>query len=690
MKSTDIRNVVFLGHSGVGKTTVGESMLYISKATDRLGQIADGNTVLDYDPEEIKRHVSVQAVVAPCNWQGKKINIIDTPGYFDFVAEQLEGVAAADSAIIVLAGDSVSVGAEKAWDIVTKAKMPRMFFVNRLNEENANFEKLYASMRETFGTSCVTLQLPVFVNRAMVGMVDTVKMVGYKIGKDGTFVEDAIPASVKDEAESIHNDLKEAVAESDEELMMKYFEGEEFTDEEMVTGLKKAIVAGTCAPVLVGAANENTGVKKLLDFIVEYLPDPTEVPPVVGTDKDGNPVEIKVDAAGSPLAFVFKTIVDPFVGRLSIFKVYSGTIKADNQIYNVNEEADERFTQVFTLRGKKQQQATEIIAGDIGAVSKLTVTQTNDTLGTKANQIELPAIQFPEAQIVQAITPKTRGDEDKLNSSLSRLAEEDPTFHFGQSPDTGESTVSGMGEMHIDIIMSKLKTRYGVGVDISDPKIAYRETIRSKVSAEGLHKKQSGGAGQYGKVVIEFEPGDKDELEFAENVFGGAVPKQFFPSVEKGLQESVKKGVLAGYPVVRLKATLVDGKYHPVDSKEVAFVSAAKLAFQDGVKRAKPVLLEPVVTVNVYVPDRYMGDVIGDMNKRRGRILGMNPIGGGIQEIVAEAPMAEMTRYAIDLRAITQARGSFHTEFARYEDVPEMIAQKIIEEAKKNAAESED
>lgn len=690
MKSTDIRNVVFLGHSGVGKTTVGESMLYISKATDRLGQIADGNTVLDYDPEEIKRHVSVQAAVAPCNWQGKKINIIDTPGYFDFVAEQLEGVAAADSAIIVLAGDSVSVGAEKAWDIVTKAKMPRMFFVNRLNEENANFEKLYASMRETFGTSCVTLQLPVFENRAMVGMVDTVKMVGYKIGKDGTFVEDAIPASVKDEAESIHNDLKEAVAESDEELMMKYFEGEEFTDEEMVTGLKKAIVAGTCAPVLVGAANENTGVKKLLDFIVEYMPDPTEVPPVVGTDKDGNPVEIKVDAAGSPLAFVFKTIVDPFVGRLSIFKVYSGTIKADNQIYNVNEEADERFTQVFTLRGKKQQQATEIIAGDIGAVSKLTVTQTNDTLGTKANQIELPAIQFPEAQIVQAITPKTRGDEDKLNSSLSRLAEEDPTFHFGQSPDTGESTVSGMGEMHIDIIMSKLKTRYGVGVDISDPKIAYRETIRSKVTAEGLHKKQSGGAGQYGKVVIEFEPGEKDELEFAENVFGGAVPKQFFPSVEKGLQESVKKGVLAGYPVVRLKATLVDGKYHPVDSKEVAFVSAAKLAFQDGVKRAKPVLLEPVVTVNVYVPDRYMGDVIGDMNKRRGRILGMNPIGGGIQEIVAEAPMAEMTRYAIDLRAITQARGSFHTEFARYEDVPEMIAQKIIEEAKKNAAENED
>ena len=690
MKSTDIRNVVFLGHSGVGKTTVGESMLFLSKATDRLGQIADGNTVLDYDPEEIKRHVSVQTAVAPVSWQGKKINIIDTPGYFDFVADQLEGVRAADSAIIVMAGDSVTVGAEKAWDIVNKNKLPRMFFVNRLNEENANFEKLYQNMREVFGTSCVTLQLPVFENRTMVGMVDTVKLVGYKIGKDGTFIEDSIPASVKDEAESIHNDLKEAVAESDEELMMKYFEGEEFTDEEMVNGLKKAIVECTCAPVLVGAANENTGVKKLLDFIVEYLPDPTELPPVVGTDKDGNPVEIKIDVAGAPLAFVFKTIVDPFVGRLSIFKVYSGTIRADSQIYNVNEEADERFTQVFTLRGKKQQQATEIIAGDIGAVSKLTSTQTNDTLGTRANRIELPLIEFPEAQIVQAITPKTRGDEDKLNSSLARLAEEDPTFHFGQSAETGEATVSGMGEMHIDIIMSKLKTRYGVSVDISDPKIAYRETIRSKVSAEGLHKKQSGGAGQYGKVVIEFEPGEQDELEFCENVFGGAVPKQFFPSVEKGLQESVKKGVLAGYPVVRLKATLVDGKYHPVDSKEVAFVSAAKLAFQDGVKRAKPVLLEPVVTVNVYVPDRYMGDVMGDMNKRRGRILGMNPIGGGIQEIVAEAPMAEMIRYAIDLRAMTQARGSFHTEFARYEDVPEMIATKIIEEAKKNAAENDD
>ena len=472
--------------------------------------------------------------------------------------------------------------------------------------------------------------------------------------------------------------------------MMKYFEGEEFTEDEMVNGLKKAIIECTCAPVLVGAANENTGVKKLLDFIVEYLPDPTEVPAITGTDKNGNAVEIKADAAGAPVAFVFKTIVDPFVGRLSIFKVCSGTVKPDNSLYNANKETDERVSQIFTLRGKKQQQVTELVAGDIGAVSKLSVTQTNDTLGSKQNPVMLPAIEYPEAQIVQAITPKTRGDEDKLNSSLGRLAEEDPTFHFGQNPDTGEATVSGMGEMHIDIIMSKLKTRYGVGVDISDPKIAYRETIRSKVSAEGLHKKQSGGAGQYGKVVIEFEPGEKDELEFCENVFGGAVPKQFFPSVEKGLQESVKKGVLAGYPVVRLKATLVDGKYHPVDSKEVAFVSAAKLAFQDGVRRAKPVLLEPVVTAKIYVPDRYMGDVIGDMNKRRGRILGMNPVGNGIQEIVAEAPMAEMTRYAIDLRAITQARGSFHTEFARYEDVPEMIAQNIIEEAKKHAAESDD
>jgi len=690
MNSTDLRNVVFLGHSGVGKTTVGESMLYISKATDRLGQIADGNTVLDYDPEEIKRHVSVQTAVAPCTWLGKKINIIDTPGYFDFVAEQLEGVAAADSAIIVVAGDSVSVGSEKAWDLVNSKKMPRMFFVNRLNEENSNFGKLYDSMRETFGTSCVALQYPIFENRALVGMVDTVKMVGYKVGKDGTFTEAEIPASVKDTVEAIHNDLKEAVAESDEDLMMKYFEGEDFTDEEMVKGLKEGIIGCTCAPVLVGAANENTGIKKLLDFIVEYLPDPTEVAPAVATDKDGNPVEVKVDAAGAPLAFVFKTIVDPFVGRLSIFKVLSGKISADSAIFNVNEDADERFTQVFTLRGKKQQQANEIIAGDIGAVSKLAVTQTNDTLGTRQNRLEVEQIQFPGAQLVQAIVPKTRGDEDKLNSSLSRLAEEDPTFTFGQNPDTGESTVSGMGEMHIDMLMSKLKTRYGVSVDISDPKIAYRETIRAKVSAEGLHKKQSGGAGQYGKVVIEFEPGERDELEFCENVFGGAVPKQFFPSVEKGLQESVRKGVLAGYPVVQLKATLVDGKYHPVDSKEVAFVSAAKLAFQDGMKRAKPVLLEPVVTAYVYVPDRYMGDVIGDMNKRRGRILGMNPKENGIQEVVAEAPAAEMTRYAIDLRAITQARGNFRTEFARYEVVPDMIATKIIEEAKANAAENDD
>lgn len=684
MNSSDLRNVVFLGHSGVGKTSIGESMLYISKATDRLGQIADGNTVLDYDPEETKRHVSVQTAVAPCMWKNTKINIIDTPGYFDFAAEQLEGISAADAAIIVVSGDSVSVGAEKAWDLVNERHMPRMFFANKLNEENSDFGKLYDAMREAFGNSCVTLQIPIFKNRAMVGMIDTVKMVGYKIGADGTFVEDAIPADMQAKAEEVHANLEEAVAESDDALMEKYFGGEPFTDEEMVTGLKNAIIAGTCAPILVGAANENTGVKKLLDFIVEYIPSPADMPAAIGVDAEGNPVEIPLDPAGNLIAFVFKTIADPFVGRLSLFKVLSGTFKPDSTVYNLTKEQDERISQVFSLRGKKQIPVTEVVAGDIAAVAKLNVTSTNDTLGTKGGKVSAAQITFPEAQIIQAIIPKTRGDEDKLNSSLQRLKEEDPTFTFGQNTETNESTVSGMGELHIDIIMSKLKSRYGVGVTISDPKIPYKETIRTKVSAEGLHKKQSGGAGQYGKVVIEFEPGENEELEFCERVFGGAVPKQFFPSVEKGLQESVRKGVLAGYPVVKLKATLVDGKYHPVDSKEVAFVSAAKIAFQDGVKRAKPVLLEPVVTAYIYVPDRYMGDVIGDMNKRRGRILGMNPKGKGIQEVVAEVPYAEMLRYAIDLRAITQARGSYRTEFARYEDVPEMIASKIIEEAKKN------
>ena len=681
MNSSDLRNVVFLGHSGVGKTSIGESMLFISKAIDRLGQTADGNTVLDYDAEEIKRHVSVQTAIAPCFWRDKKINIIDTPGYFGFVAEQLEGLSVADSAVIVVAGDQVSVGAQKAWDMVSKRNLPRMFFVNKLNEEHSDFGKLYASMREAFGISCVTLQIPIFDDRALVGMVDTVKMIGYKIGADGTFIEDVIPESVREKAEKVHHDLAEAVAESDEVLMAKYFSGEEFTVEEMIGGLKKAILDCNCAPVLVGAANENTGVKKLMDFILEYMPSPIDAGPQLATDKEGNLLELPFDPNGHPVAFVFKTIADPFVGRLSLFKVFSGVFKSDNIMFNANKEADERFSQVFALRGKKQVPVDEIIPGDIGAVAKLTVTSTNDTLGSRKKPMKIEPITFPEPQMMQAIVPKTRGDEEKIMSSLARLAEEDPTFKFGLNPFTGESVVIGMGDLHIDIIMSKLKARYGVSVDINDPKIAYRETIRRKVTAEGLHKKQSGGAGQYGKVVIEFEPGTQDELEFAERVFGGAVPKQFFPSVEKGLQDSIQKGVLAGYPVVRLKATLVDGKYHPVDSKEVAFVSAARLAFQEGMKQANPVLLEPVVTAYIYVPERYMGDVIGDMNKRRGRILGMNPKAGGIQEVIAEAPMAEMQRYAIDLRALSQAYGSYRTEFARYEEAPDQIAKKIIEDA---------
>lgn len=689
MNSSDLRNVVLLGHSGAGKTSIGESMLFLSKATERLGQIADGNTVLDYDAEEIKRHVSIQTAIVPCMWQGKKINVIDTPGYFGFVAEQLEGVAAADSAIIVVAGDSVSVGAEKAWELVNKKRMPRMFFINKLNEENSDFSKLYTSMRSAFGIPCVALQIPIFEDRTLVGMVDTVKMIGYKIGPDGTFIEDVIPESIRAKAETVHGDLSEAVAESDEALMEKYFEGEPFTTEEMVEGLKKSIRECNCAPVLIGAANENTGVKMLMNFILEYLPSPVDMPPVLATDKDGGVTELALDPNGHPVALVFKTIVDPFTGRLSLFRVYSGVFKGDNVMYNANKEADERFTQVFTLCGKKQIPATEIIPGDIGAVSKLGETATNDTLGSRTHPYKIEKIQFPAPQMVEAIVPKTRGDEDKLMSSLARLCEEDPTFMFGTAEDTGESIVKGMGDLHIEIMLSKLKTRYGVSVDVFEPKIAYRETIRSKVSAEGLHKKQSGGAGQYGKVVIEFEPGDVDELVFEERVVGGAVPKQFFPSVQKGLEESVKKGVLAGFPVIRLKATLVDGKYHPVDSKEVAFVSAAKLAFKDGIQRAKPVLLEPVMKMNIFVPERYMGDVMADITKRRGRTLGMTPHENGIQEIEAEVPKAEIQQYAIELRALTQARGSFKTEFVRYETVPDQIAQKIIEEARKNMSEEE-
>lgn len=689
MKSSDLRNVVLLGHGGVGKTSVAEAMLFDAGATDRLGRINEGNTVLDYDQEEIRRQASVNLSIAPFDWRGCTVNIIDTPGYFDFAGEMAEGVAVCDSAVIVVAG-SMSVGTEKAWDFANSRNLPRVIFVNKMNDDTADFDKIYNELKEVLGRPCVALQYPIKQGGKLVGIVDGITMRARMFDKDGNLTDCDMPADMVEIADKINNALSEIVAETDDELMEKFFGGEKFTKEEIIKGLKIAINNCTCAPVLLGSAYENIGMKKLMDFIVDYMPSPLERTVLDYKDANGEDKQMKPDPDGHPTLFVYKTIADPFVGRLSLFRVCSGTLKPDTVLYNANKGADERIAQIFVLRGKKQIPVKELVCGDLGAVAKLNVTATNDTLGSKSNPITLAPTVFPKPQLTLGIAPKTRGDEEKISTSLSKIRDEDPVIHFYQDSETGQMLISGLGDQHIDAVVNKLKNRYGVSVQLEDPKVPYRETIRKKVSAEGLHKKQSGGAGQYGKVVIEFEPGEKEELEFCERVFGGAVPKQFFPSVEKGLQESVRKGVLAGCPVVNLKATLVDGKYHPVDSKEVAFVSAAKIAFKAGIKQASPVLLEPVYTVTVKVPERYMGDVIGDMNKRRGRVLGMNPLEGGQQEIVAEVPYSEIFKYSTDLRSMTQARGSYTTEFARYETVPDNIAQKIIEEAGKNLSDDED
>ncbi len=685
MQSADIRNVILLGHSGVGKTSIAEAMLYNSKAIGRLGKIMDGNTTLDYDPEEIKRQYSINLAIAPCEWKKKMINVIDTPGALNFIGEILEGVAVADAAVVVLAG-GVAVGAEKGWELAGKRGIPRAIFLNKMNDETVDFDKVLGEIKEAFGNSCVPVQIPIIENRKFVGFVDTLHMKAKKFKAGGDVEEIPVPASVQAHAEEIHGSICEAVAETDEELMMKFFEGEEFTEEEIISGFTNAVKSGSCAPILLGAASDNLGIKELSDFIVEYFPSPVEAAEADAFDGEGKPIKVALHPEEQPVLFVFKTVVESS-GRMSLFKVITGTVKNGDSLHNVEKNCDERVGQLYMLRGKTQIPVQQLTAGEIGAIAKLSNTATGDTLSGKGSSVVMPAIEFPEAQFSQSITCLKKGDDDKLSQSLAKMRDEDKIFTFGNNIETGELVINAIGEKHLDILVSKLKSRYGVEVKLATPKVAYRETIRKKVTEEYTHKKQSGGSGQYGKVVIEFEPGEQDELEFGERVVGGAVPKQYFPSVEKGLQESVKKGVLAGYPMVKLKATLIDGKYHPVDSKEVAFVTAASMAYRNALPKASPVLLEPIYNVKVNVPDKYMGDVIGDLNKRRGRVLGMNPIGGGRQEVEAEVPAAEMFTYATDLTSIAQARASYKSEFVRYEEVPANVAQAVIDAAKAEAEE---
>lgn len=686
-----LRNVCLMSHGGAGKTTLAEAILYNTGVLDRFGKVVDGTTTMDFDPEEIKRKISINTAVASCEWKDYKINIIDTPGYFDFVGEVKQGIRIADSAIILVAAKGgVAVGTEKSWAYANERGIPRMFFVSKMDEENANFFETFDQLVSLFGKSVIAFQIPIIEGEKFTGIVDIIDMKGKKFDKE-KFVEVDIPAALSSKASELREALKEAVAETDEELMEKYFEGEEFTEEEIKKGLRLGIADGSMVPVFCGSAINNAGVQLLMDAIIEYMPAPDDIKIIKAKAPGGEEtVELKPSADESLSAILFKTIADPFVGKISMFRVYSGVLKSDSVVYNTTTEKTEKIAQVYMMRGKKQIPVDSLIAGDIGAVTKLQFSNTNDTLCSQARPVILEKIEFPEPMLSLAIEPKAKGDEEKISAGLQRLQDEDPTFKATTNTETRQTIISGIGEQHLDVIVSKLKSKFGVSVNLVDPKVPYRETIRKKVKVEGKHKKQTGGHGQYGHVWIEFEPGETEDLTFEEKVFGGAVPKQYFPAVEKGLREAITKGVLAGYPVVNLKATLVDGSYHEVDSSEMAFKIAARLAYKKGLPQASPVLLEPIMSVEVYIPDNYMGDIIGDLNKRRGRILGMNPQEGGIQQVVAEVPQAEMFKYANDLRSMTQARGYFTMRFERYEEAPANVAQKVIEEAKREMAEEEE
>ena len=688
----NLRNVSLISHGGAGKSTLAEAMLFNTGELDRFGKIVDGNTTTDYDPEEIRRKFSINTAIAPCEWNDCKINIIDTPGYFDFVGEVKQGIKVSESAIILVSAKSgVAVGTEKAWNYASEQNIPRMFFINNMDDENADFDKVLQQINDMFGNDAIPFQIPMIEDGKFTGVVDVLRRSAFKFEKDKT-VDIALPAAYADRVEEIWEKLKDKVAETSEELMEKYFNEEDFTDEDINCGVVESVKSVSLMPVLCGAAILNQGVRQLMDAIVKYMPYPGQDGKIkaIKADSDDEVVELAPTPEETVSALVFKTIADPFVGKISLFRVYSGTMKSDMTLYNSTYEKNEKISQLYVMRGKKQIPTTSLIAGDIGAVAKLQNTNTNDTLCDPAKKVILGKIVFPEPCISLAAESKAKGDEDKINTGLQKLLDEDPTFKIRQDTETKQLIVSGMGEQHLDVIVSKLKTKFNVGVNLVDPKVPYRETIRKKVKVEGKHKKQSGGHGQYGHVWMEFEPGENDDLTFEEKIFGGAVPKQYFPAVEKGLKDAIVHGVLAGYPVVRLKATLIDGSYHDVDSSEMAFKLAARLAYKKGLPDASPVLLEPIHRVEVNIPDSNMGDIIGDLNKRRGRIMGMEPQEGGLQQVLAEVPAAEMFKYANDLRSMTQGRGYFKETFERYEEVPGNISQKIIDDSKRDAAADDD
>ena len=682
--SANIRNVAVLGHGGAGKTSLVESIAYITDTISRMGKVTDGTTISDFDKEEIKRGFSIGATVVPIEWEDTKINFIDTPGYFDFVGEVEEAMSVADAAIIVVNGKSgVQVGTIKAWEACEKAGIPRIIFVTAMDDENASYVNVCEQLHEKFGSSIAPFQVPIRENEKFTGFVNVVKMEGRKFtGEKGKYVDADIPASLSDEIEERRNELMEAVAETSEELMERYFDGDEFTYEEISQALRSGVHEGEVVPVLMGTGINGNGTRILLHSIVKYFPAPCERK-IAGTNtKDDSTFEANFDESKPVTAKIWKTLVDPFIGKYSMIKVCSGVLKSDAALYNVNQESEEKLSRLYILRGKDTIEVPELHAGDLGAVSKLNAASTGDTLASKALPVVYEKAAISKPYTYMAYTSNKKGEEDKIASALSKLMDEDLTLKTVNDAENRQTLIYGIGDQQLDTIVSKLASRYKVEITLAKPRVAYRETIRKKAEGiQGRHKKQSGGAGQFGEVFMDYEPsGDLDTpYVFEERVVGGSVPKNFFPAVEKGVAESVLRGPLAGYPVVGLKATLTDGKYHPVDSNEMAFKMASIKAFKEGVMKANPVLLEPIASLKVVVPNEFTGDVMGDLNKRRGRVLGMNPLSGGKQEIVADVPMSELFGYTTDLRSMTGGIGEYEYEFARYEQAPGDVQQREMD-----------
>ena len=669
-----IRNVALLGHGGSGKTTLADAILYYGKATDRIGKISDSTTVMDFDAEEKKRKTSVSTSVYSLEIGDGKLNIIDAPGLFDFAGGVYEALTAADSAIISISGKSgLTVGAKQAFEKARALNKSVAFFIGKLDSSHAHFYRVLSALAGQYGAVICPVIVPYLENEQVKCYINLVENKAYAC--TGLEIKE-MRMPVSEEIDNMRSMLLEAIATTDEALMEKYFEGEEFTPDEMLQGMAIGVKNGDICPVYSGVQQNGDAVPMMVDNLLKVLPTAADAK---YTNADGE--EKTFDSSGDSALCIFKTIADPFVGKLSYFKVLSGVIKNDIRLINNRTGDEERLSKIMWLKASKQEDASQIVAGDIGAVAKLGNVLTGDTLSAKGN-IAIAKIDFPRPNLSVAVYPKAKGDEEKIAQAFNRMAEEDPTIKVFNDKETKELILSALGEQHIDVIVSRLKSKFGAEAELKKPKIAYRETIRKSVQVQGRHKKQSGGHGQFGDVWIKFEPCDSEDLVFCEEVFGGAVPKNFFPAVEKGLRDSCQKGVLAGYPMVGLKATLYDGSYHPVDSSEMSFKMAASIAYKDGIPQANPVLLEPIGTLKVLVPDEMLGDVIGDINKRRGRIIGMNPAENKMQEIIGEVPIAEMSDFSTAMRSITQGTATFTLEIERYEDVPANIAQKVIESSK--------